>query len=63
MTSQQSYDVFLSQELDLFLKSFERDHKFIKWINDMADVLKENKFAGDLIQKSKIPKNMWNVSK
>jgi hypothetical protein len=56
MRRERSPSVFLSQKLDGLLKSLEASHKFVKWINDMADVLKENKFAGELIKKSQIPK-------
>jgi len=55
MRRESSPNVFLSNELRLFLDSLGADHKFAKWVNDMADVLKENKFAGDLVEKSKIP--------
>jgi hypothetical protein len=48
--------VFLSEKLDGLLKNLAADHKFVKWINSMADVLKENKFAGEQIRKSQIPK-------
>lgn len=56
MKREPSPAVFLSKELAAFLKTLRPDHKFCKWINDMANVLKENKFAGDLVEKSKIPK-------
>jgi len=48
--------VFLSPKLHRFLDSLKPDHKFAKWIWSMADVLKENKFAGELIRKSQIPR-------
>jgi hypothetical protein len=56
MRRERSPKVFLYPELDSRLKNLESGHKFVKWINDMTDVLKENKFAGDLIKKSQIPK-------
>jgi len=56
MKRQPSPEVFLSKKLADFLKALKPDHKFIKWINNMADVLKENKLAGELIPKKQIPK-------
>lgn len=56
MKRERSPGVFLSKELDNLIKKVGPNHKFSKWINDMADVLLENKFAGDLIKKSQIPK-------
>jgi hypothetical protein len=56
MKRQPSPEVFLSKKLDDFLKTLPSDHKFVKWINDMADVLKENKLAGESIPKKQIPK-------
>jgi hypothetical protein len=56
MKLQPSPEVFLSKKLGDFLKTLKPDHKFIKWINNMADVLKENKFAGELVPKKQIPK-------
>mgnify|MGYP001579615093 CR=1 FL=1 len=48
--------VHIDPELSVFLESIGPDHKLSRWIQDMADVLKENMFAGDLIEKQKIPK-------
>jgi hypothetical protein len=59
MKRQPSPEVFLSERLDDFLKALSPNHKFVKWINDMADVLKENKFAGELIPKRQIPKEYF----
>jgi hypothetical protein len=56
MKRQPSPEVFLSKKLDDFLKTLPSNHKFVKWINDMADVLKENKLAGESIPKKQIPK-------
>lgn len=57
MKRERSPAVFLSKELDGLLKTVGRSNpKFVKWINAMADVLRENKFAGDLIERKKIPK-------
>jgi hypothetical protein len=56
MTRERSPGVFLSKELDSVIKTLGPNHKFSKWINDMAEVLMENKFAGQLIRKSQIPK-------
>jgi hypothetical protein len=56
MRRERSSRVFLSAELDSRLKNLGSSHKFVGWINNMADVLKENKFAGELIKKSQIPK-------
>jgi len=56
MRRERSPQVFLSQELNSRLENLEPGHKFVKWINDMVDVLEENKFAGELIKKSQIPR-------
>ena len=56
MRRERSPAVYVSQELNNLLKNLKPDDKFVKWINDMVDVLKENKFAGDLIKKSQIPR-------
>lgn len=56
MRRERSTAVFVSQKLDGLLSSLEADHKFVKWIQSMADALKENKFAGELVRKSQIPK-------
>jgi hypothetical protein len=48
--------VYISKELQDLLTGLPPEHKFVRWIQDMSDVLKENKFAGDLVEKSKIPK-------
>jgi hypothetical protein len=56
MRRERSPAVFLSERLDSFLKGLKPNHKFVKWINSMADALKENKFAGELIRKSQIPR-------
>lgn len=56
MKRERSPGVFLSESLDSLIKNLGPNHKFSKWINSMADVLLENKFAGDLIKKSQIPK-------
>jgi len=47
--------VFRSVELDQFLRSPELDTKLRRWIENMEAVLKENKYAGDLIRKNQIP--------
>lgn len=56
MRRERSPAVFLSKKLDGLLRSLEADHKFVKWIQSMAEALEENKFAGELIRKSQIPK-------
>jgi hypothetical protein len=45
----------MSEELDALLKGVGPQHKFSKWINSMSDTLKENMYAGELIQKHMIP--------
>lgn len=50
-----SSSVFISGELDALLKEVGPQHKFSKWINNMSDTLKENMYAGQLIQKHMIP--------
>jgi len=55
MVSEPSPAVHLSEELESFLKDFDSNHKFNRWIADMKSVLKENMFAGDCIPKRQIP--------
>lgn len=56
MTRKPSPAVFRSRELDLFLRGrTDSDDKFLKWIEDMEKVLKENMFAGDQVKKDRIP--------
>ena len=56
MRRERSPKVFLSKELHSQLERLKPDHKFVKWIQNMADALEENKFAGELIRKSQIPR-------
>lgn len=56
MRRERSPAVYLSKELDNLLKGLRPSHKFVQWIRSMADVLEENKFAGELIRKSQIPR-------
>lgn len=55
MTRKPSPAVYRSKELTDFLKEFDPSHKFNRWIDDMATVLKENMLAGDHIPKRQIP--------
>lgn len=57
MKRERSPAVFLSKELDTFLKSLGPDDKRVKWVGSMAVVLKENKFAGEPLKKSQIPRS------
>lgn len=50
-----SSSVFISEELDALLKEAGPQRKFSKWIGSMSDTLKENMYAGQLIQKRLIP--------
>jgi len=52
MERERSPAVFLSKELDTFLKNLGPDDKRVKWVGSMAVVLKENKFAGEPLRKS-----------
>lgn len=56
MTRKAAKGVHIIPELGEFLDNLGPDHKLSRWIQDMADVLKENMFAGELIEKKKIPK-------
>jgi len=47
--------VFLSEELQDYLKGLAQSHKFNKWIEGMKSVLKENMIAGECIRKKQIP--------
>jgi len=49
--------VRVSPELGRLLGATDADSKERRWIRDMAAVLLENLFAGDQIQKSRIPKH------
>ena len=57
MERERSPAVFLSKELDTFLKNLGPDDKRVKWVGSMAVVLKENKFAGEPLKKSQIPRS------
>ena len=57
MKRERSPAVFLSMKLDIFLKSLGPDDKRAKWVGRMAVVLKENKFAGEPLKKSQIPRS------
>lgn len=48
--------VGISPELQALLNSLPEDHKFAKWINDMADRLLYDRRSGQSIAKEKIPK-------
>ena len=56
MAQDQSPGVFISKELSEYLDTLESDNKIIKWIDDMGNILKENKLAGQSIPKKQIPK-------
>lgn len=47
--------MFLSEELQDYLKGLGPSHKFNKWIEGMKSVLKENMIAGECIRKKQIP--------
>ena len=49
--------MFLSKELEDFLKELDSNHRFNRWVADMKSVLKENMFAGECIGKKRIPKH------
>jgi hypothetical protein len=51
----QSHPVFFSKELDRHYKGLGKNLKQRRWINDMAQVLSKNPFAGNLIRKKQIP--------
>lgn len=55
MARKPSPAVFLSEELEDFLKELGPNHKFRKWVEDMKSVLKENMLAGERIRKKQIP--------
>ena len=56
MVRKPSREVRLSVEVNELLKTFKEDHKFVRWIKDMIEVLKENMYAGEQVKKSQIPK-------
>lgn len=49
-------NVYFIEELDNFLRGLGSEHKFVKWLNDMKNVLMEHKFSGELIKKGQIPR-------
>lgn len=55
MPRRPSKDVSIIPELKDLLKRLGQQHKFSKWITDMSLVLKENMYAGQLVEKKKIP--------
>lgn len=56
MKREPSQAVYFSKELEDFLGQLNAKDKRAKWMSDMKEVLKENKFAGEQIRKSQIPK-------
>ena len=56
MVRKPSRQVRLSDEINELLKTYKEDHKFVKWIKNMMDILKENMYAGEQVKKSLIPK-------
>jgi hypothetical protein len=56
MVRKPSKEVRLSNEINELLKAYKDDHKYVKWVKNMVEVLKENMFAGEQIPKSQIPK-------
>jgi hypothetical protein len=48
--------VYLSKELHDFLQTLEPEHKFNKWVEDLANILKDNMLAGDSVPKRQIPR-------
>lgn len=57
MKRERSPAVFLSMELDTFLKSLRPKDKRAKWVGSKAVIPKENKFAGEPLKKSQIPRS------
>ena len=55
MTRFPAPEVYVIKELADFLQGLPVGHKFLKWIADMKIVLKEHKFAGELVKKGQIP--------
>jgi hypothetical protein len=55
MPRKPSKDASEIPELKALLQELGSQHKFSKWISDMCVVLKENMFAGELVEKKKIP--------
>ena len=55
MVRRPSPAVYLSADLDAFLKRLDPQSKFKKWLIDMEKVLKENMYSGELIKKNQIP--------
>jgi hypothetical protein len=47
--------VLHSPRLDAFLTTLDKGDRIRKMLNDMCDVLMENMFAGDQIQRGRIP--------
>lgn len=56
MARKPSPQVYRSKELNDLIEGLEPGHKLRKWIEDMETVLLENIFAGELIEKRKIPR-------
>ncbi len=56
MTRKPPKDVKILPELSDVLKGLGPEHKFSKWIQEMSSVLKENMYAGELVEKKKIPR-------
>jgi len=52
-----SPEVHHSPELKEMLSNLNLDDRRLRWVNDMDDVLKENMFASEQVQKRLIPRH------
>ena len=50
--------IFISKELAERLEKLTPQHKIVRWIADMKEALRENMYAGELIRKSQVPKQI-----
>lgn len=50
--------IFVSKELAEHLENLGSAHKLNRWIADMKEALKENIYAGELVRKSQVPKQL-----
>jgi hypothetical protein len=55
MTRHPSPAIFLSKDLQDYLAGLDDNDKIKKWIEDMKNVLEENMYAGNIIEKKLIP--------
>ncbi|MEM2099191.1 MAG: hypothetical protein QXU99_05560 [Candidatus Bathyarchaeia archaeon] len=58
MVRKSAKGIFISKELAERLEKLGPEHKLNHWIADMKEAIRENIYAGELIRKSQVPKQI-----